>query len=221
LIVKPINLILLMTSEFYCSMLTKYIMYTLKARQGTMKSKKLGLYLLLILFSQAVFSQDLSSYIKSAQQYYDHDNYVRAYPLYQKIVTELKYNDGIILYKYYYCYRVLYGMDARCQLLLQNAYDMLLLQYPNHKYLTYAFNRLHSAFASNNHIESNTTTAENTLSTPSSIIGYNIHPVAENGDLYGYDNDGDGRTETVYVKGYYRKDGTYVRSHYRASPKKH
>jgi len=39
---------------------------------------------------------------------------------------------------------------------------------------------------------------------------------AENGDVYNVDNDGDGRREPVYVRGYYRKDGSYVRSHYRA-----
>lgn len=43
---------------------------------------------------------------------------------------------------------------------------------------------------------------------------------AENGDIKGADNDGDGRTEPVYVRGYYRKDGTYVRGHYRASPRR-
>lgn len=42
---------------------------------------------------------------------------------------------------------------------------------------------------------------------------------AENGDLYNYDNDGDGRTEPVHVNGYYRSNGTYVRGHYRASPR--
>jgi len=40
--------------------------------------------------------------------------------------------------------------------------------------------------------------------------------VAENGDLRGFDNDGDGRIEPVHVRGYTRKDGTYVRGHYRA-----
>ena len=42
---------------------------------------------------------------------------------------------------------------------------------------------------------------------------------AENGDLYGVDNDGDGRIETIYVNSYYKSDGTYVRSHYRATPR--
>ena len=42
---------------------------------------------------------------------------------------------------------------------------------------------------------------------------------AENGDYYGVDNDGDGRTESIHVKGHYRSDGTYVREHYRAKPK--
>lgn len=39
---------------------------------------------------------------------------------------------------------------------------------------------------------------------------------AENGDHYNVDNDGDGRVEPVFVRGHYRKNGTYVRSHYRA-----
>jgi len=45
-------------------------------------------------------------------------------------------------------------------------------------------------------------------------------PVAENGDVMGMDNDGDGRTEPIHVRGYYRKDGTYVRGHYRARPRR-
>ena len=44
--------------------------------------------------------------------------------------------------------------------------------------------------------------------------------VAENGDVRGRDNDGDGRSEPVHVRGYYRKDGTYVRGHYRAKPRR-
>ena len=44
--------------------------------------------------------------------------------------------------------------------------------------------------------------------------------VAENGDIYNRDNDGDGRVEPTYVRGYYRNDGVYVRSHYRAIPRK-
>lgn len=44
--------------------------------------------------------------------------------------------------------------------------------------------------------------------------------VAENGDIRGVDNDGDGRSEPVYVRGYIRKDGTYVRGHYRARPRR-
>lgn len=45
-------------------------------------------------------------------------------------------------------------------------------------------------------------------------------PVAENGDVRGFDNDGDGRTEPVHVRGYFRKDGTYVQGHYRARPRR-
>lgn len=48
---------------------------------------------------------------------------------------------------------------------------------------------------------------------------YKYQPsVAENGDVRGRDNDGDGRSEPVHVRGYHRKDGTYVRGHYRAAP---
>ncbi len=44
------------------------------------------------------------------------------------------------------------------------------------------------------------------------------YPVAENGSYYGQKSKKSGRLKTVYVNGYYRKDGTYVRSHYRALP---
>ena len=44
---------------------------------------------------------------------------------------------------------------------------------------------------------------------------------SENGDIKGYDNDGDGRLEPTYVKGYYKSNGTYVRSHYRAKPRRY
>ena len=40
--------------------------------------------------------------------------------------------------------------------------------------------------------------------------------IAENGDHYGRDNDGDGRTESTHVRGYFKDDGTYYRGHYRA-----
>lgn len=41
--------------------------------------------------------------------------------------------------------------------------------------------------------------------------------VAENGSWYGQLN-ANGVAKTVYVRGYYRRDGTYVRGHYRSSP---
>ena len=41
---------------------------------------------------------------------------------------------------------------------------------------------------------------------------------AENGSCYGDISTTTGRPKTVYVSGYYRKDGTYVRSHYRSAP---
>ncbi len=41
--------------------------------------------------------------------------------------------------------------------------------------------------------------------------------VAENGSYYGQPN-ANGVPKTVAVNGYYRKDGTYVRGHYRSAP---
>ena len=43
---------------------------------------------------------------------------------------------------------------------------------------------------------------------------------AENGSCYGDISEGTGRPKTVEVQGYYRKDGTYVRGHYRSPPRK-
>ena len=40
---------------------------------------------------------------------------------------------------------------------------------------------------------------------------------AENGSCYG-DPNVNGVPKTVHVNGYYRKDGTYVRGHYRSAP---
>ena len=42
---------------------------------------------------------------------------------------------------------------------------------------------------------------------------------AENGSCYGDTSANTGRPKTVAVKGYYRKDGTYVRGHYRSRPR--
>jgi len=55
----------------------------------------------------------------------------------------------------------------------------------------------------------------------SSSIIIQGHPyVAENGSYYGQISENTGRPKTVYVSGYRRKDGTYVRSHYRSKPEK-
>lgn len=69
---------------------------------------------------------------------------------------------------------------------------------------------------------SNTTTATiPTVKTTTTMSNETHSPSrAENGDLFNRDNDGDGRVESVYVKGYYKKNGTYVRSHYRAAPRR-
>lgn len=44
--------------------------------------------------------------------------------------------------------------------------------------------------------------------------------VAENGSYKGEISKETGRPKEVLVKGYYRKDGTYVQGHYRSAPKK-
>lgn len=42
--------------------------------------------------------------------------------------------------------------------------------------------------------------------------------IAENGSYFGEISKNTGRPKTVHIKGYYRKDGTYVRGHYRSKP---
>lgn len=44
--------------------------------------------------------------------------------------------------------------------------------------------------------------------------------VGENGSYYGEISTTTARPKTVYVRGYYRRDGTYVRSHYRSRPRR-
>ena len=43
---------------------------------------------------------------------------------------------------------------------------------------------------------------------------------AENGSCYGDISEKTGRPKTVPVRGYFRKDGTYVRGYYRSSPRR-
>lgn len=43
-----------------------------------------------------------------------------------------------------------------------------------------------------------------------------VGPCAENGSCYGDISNLSGKPKTVAVRGYYRKDGTYVRGHYRS-----
>src|SRR5262245_24032752 len=47
-----------------------------------------------------------------------------------------------------------------------------------------------------------------------------VQPTAENGSYYGEISPTTGRPKTVHVRGYYRNDGTYVRSHYRSAPRR-
>jgi outer membrane protein assembly factor BamE (lipoprotein component of BamABCDE complex) len=56
----------------------------------------------------------------------------------------------------------------------------------------------------------------NKSSTKSNEISFPFF--AENGSYYGQISEITGRPKTVYVRGYYRKDGTYVRSYYRSKP---
>lgn len=43
--------------------------------------------------------------------------------------------------------------------------------------------------------------------------------IAENGSYFGEISRATDRPKTVHVDGYYRRDGTYVRGHYRSSPR--
>jgi len=45
-------------------------------------------------------------------------------------------------------------------------------------------------------------------------------PVAEGGSYYGQISETTGLPKTVHVRGYFRKDGTYVQSHYRSRPRR-
>jgi len=65
------------------------------------------------------------------------------------------------------------------------------------------------------------------LKTTERLSGYTVDykgrivpRVAENGSYYGEISTNTYRPKTVHVKGYYRKDGTYVRGHYRSRPKR-
>jgi hypothetical protein len=51
--------------------------------------------------------------------------------------------------------------------------------------------------------------------TSSNPPGYGA-PCAENGSCYGDISTVNGTPKTIHVDGYYRKDGTYVRGHYRS-----
>ena len=57
--------------------------------------------------------------------------------------------------------------------------------------------------------------------TPYSTPFAYTHPrVAENGSYYGQPSQETGRPKTVYVNPYTRRDGTYVRGHYRSPPRR-
>ena len=62
------------------------------------------------------------------------------------------------------------------------------------------------------------------------VAGLNVQPpplpigivggCSESGSCYGEISQETGRRKTVRVKGYYKKDGTYVRGYYRSKPRK-
>ena len=62
------------------------------------------------------------------------------------------------------------------------------------------------------------TASTSTVHTPSVSTRSTPYRVAENGSYYGETSATTGRPKTVFVNGYYRKDGTYVRSYYRSAP---
>lgn len=60
-------------------------------------------------------------------------------------------------------------------------------------------------------------TAVTYTTTPTTTPTVTTSPgVAENGSYYGQISDATGKPKTTHVNGYYRKDGTYVRGHYRS-----
>ena len=62
------------------------------------------------------------------------------------------------------------------------------------------------------HVESNTISQSSNSSSDPSYM----RSCAENGSCYGDISSYNGKAKTVHIKGYYRKDGTYVRGHYRS-----
>lgn len=63
-----------------------------------------------------------------------------------------------------------------------------------------------------------TVNIQSSLETPYTSSENSIIHYASDG--YGEISPVTGRAKTVHVKGYYRKDGTYVQSHYRSPPKR-
>ncbi len=72
-----------------------------------------------------------------------------------------------------------------------------------------------SIFARSQQAASSSNSSAGQPSSPSSAAP----ACAENGSCYGDISDNTGRPKTIHVDGYYRKDGTYVRGHYRSSPR--
>jgi len=62
----------------------------------------------------------------------------------------------------------------------------------------------------------------NTTSKTNTVTRYRYLPplIAENGSYYGEISKRTGRPKTIYVHGYFRSDGTYVRGHYRSKPRR-
>ena len=64
-----------------------------------------------------------------------------------------------------------------------------------------------------------TTSESNAKTAPNRQVQSPSYGCAENGSCYGEMSGATGRAKTVHVQGYYRKDGTYVRGHYRSKPR--
>ena len=82
------------------------------------------------------------------------------------------------------------------------------------QYSTYDYN---SSYNNSNSLNNNSLYNNSYSNSNSSTSPYR----SENGDIKWYDSVGDGRLEPIFVNGYYKSDGTYVRSHYRAKPRRY
>lgn len=145
----------------------------------------------------------IQSHVERANELYNTDEYKKAFRHFKNAIS-LGSSNGIVWYRLAYSSRQIEGFSEQTRRLYNQAYQILRVQYPEHRYRNYAERRV-SQWADDRY---------------PNLGGWSTGPgIAENGDLFNRDNDGDGRIEPVYVEGYFRSDGTYVRGHYRAKPR--